>query len=72
AELPDYIQQAITTLPIDFRTALVLCDVVGMSYPEISEALDVPVGTVRSRIHRGRSALRDLLRPHLVIEETEI
>ena len=43
--------------------------VVGMSYPEISEALDVPVGTVRSRIHRGRSALRDLLRPHLEIDE---
>lgn len=69
AELPAYIQEAITTLPHDFRAALVLCDVVGMSYPEISEALDVPVGTVRSRIHRGRSSLRELLRPHLDIDD---
>lgn len=69
AELPAYIQEAILTLPTDFRAALVLCDVVGLSYPEISVALEVPVGTVRSRIHRGRSALRDVLRPHLVIDE---
>lgn len=69
AELPEYIQAAIATLGEDFRAALVLCDVVGMSYPEISEALDVPVGTVRSRIHRGRSALRELLRPHLDIDD---
>jgi len=68
AELPAYIQEAIGTLPYDFRAALVMCDVVGMSYPEISEALDVPLGTVRSRIHRGRTALRDLLRPHLAID----
>ena len=45
-----------------------MCDVVGMSYPEISEALDIPVGTVRSRIHRGRTALRDVLRPHLALD----
>jgi RNA polymerase sigma-70 factor (ECF subfamily) len=69
ADLPGYIQDAIVSLPHDFRAAIVLCDVVGMSYPEISEALDVPVGTVRSRIHRGRAALRDLLEPHLVIDE---
>lgn len=68
ADLPEYIQAAITSLPGDYRAALVLCDVVGMSYPEIAETLDVPVGTVRSRIHRGRSALRDLLRPHLEID----
>ena len=65
AGLPDHIQAAIAELPDDFRAAVVLCDVVGLSYPEIAEALDVPVGTVRSRIHRGRSALRDRLRPHL-------
>lgn len=65
AGLPDYLQAAIATLKPDYRAALVLCDVVGMTYPEISEALDVPVGTVRSRIHRGRSALRELVRPHL-------
>jgi len=68
AALPEYIQDAIRTLPTDYRAALVLCDVVGMSYPEIADALDVPVGTVRSRIHRARAALRDLLQPHLVVE----
>jgi len=68
--LPAYIQQALRTLSPDHRAALVLCDVIGMSYPEIAEALDVPVGTVRSRIHRGRSAMRDLLRPHLEMDES--
>jgi RNA polymerase sigma-70 factor (ECF subfamily) len=55
------IQAAITALPEDFRAAVVLSDVVGMSYAEIGEALDVPIGTVRSRIHRGRSLLRTAL-----------
>ena len=39
----------------------VLSDVVGLSYQEVADALDVPVGTVRSRIHRGRSRLREVL-----------
>src|SRR4051812_1785648 len=55
------IQAAITDLPEDFRAAVVLSDVVGLSYAEIGEALDVPIGTVRSRIHRGRSLLRTAL-----------
>ena len=41
--------------------AVVLCDVVGLTYEEIADATDVPVGTVRSRIHRGRSMLRGML-----------
>ena len=61
-QLPEDIQQALTTLPEDFRAAVVLCDVVGLSYEDISETLDVPIGTVRSRIHRGRMALRKALR----------
>jgi len=69
AELPAYIQTAIRSLSPDYRAALVLCDVVGMTYPEIADTLDVPVGTVRSRIHRARSSLRELLKPHLVIDE---
>jgi RNA polymerase sigma-70 factor (ECF subfamily) len=60
--LPEDIQKALTTLPEDFRAAVVLCDVVGLSYEDISETLDVPIGTVRSRIHRGRMALRKALR----------
>ena len=56
--LSDDVQAALRRLPEDFRTAVVLCDVVGLSYEEISDALSVPVGTVRSRIHRGRRLLR--------------
>ena len=61
AGLPDDLQAAVRDLPEDFRAALVLCDVVGLPYAEIAEALDVPVGTVRSRIHRGRSLLREVV-----------
>ena len=56
--LPDDVQAALRRLPEEFRTAVVLCDVVGLSYEEIADALSVPVGTVRSRIHRGRRLLR--------------
>jgi RNA polymerase sigma-70 factor (ECF subfamily) len=59
--LPDDVQAALLKLPVDFRTAVVLCDVVGLDYAEIGEALDIPPGTVRSRIHRGRAMLRVLL-----------
>jgi len=62
AQLPDDIQQALRALPDDYRAAVVLCDVVGFSYDEIAESLGVPIGTVRSRIHRGRSMLKDKLR----------
>jgi RNA polymerase sigma-70 factor (ECF subfamily) len=60
-QLPDHVQAALRTLPDDYRAAVVLCDVVGLSYTEIADSLDVPVGTVRSRIHRGRAQLRDVL-----------
>lgn len=59
--LSDDVQVALRSLPPDYRAAVVLCDVVGLSYQEISESLDVPVGTVRSRIHRGRALLREAL-----------
>jgi RNA polymerase sigma-70 factor (ECF subfamily) len=56
--LSDDVQAALRRLPEEFRTAVVLCDVVGLSYEEIAEATSIPVGTVRSRIHRGRRLLR--------------
>jgi RNA polymerase sigma-70 factor (ECF subfamily) len=60
-DLSDEVQGALSALPDEFRTAVVLCDVVGMSYDEIAAAQGVPVGTVRSRIHRGRRMLRTAL-----------
>ncbi len=59
--LGDDIQKALVELPLEFREAVVLCDVVGLSYEEIAMAVAVPIGTVRSRIHRGRRMLRELL-----------
>jgi RNA polymerase sigma-70 factor (ECF subfamily) len=60
-DLSDEVQAALSALPDEFRTAVVLCDVVGMSYDEIAAVQGVPVGTVRSRIHRGRRLLRGAL-----------
>ncbi len=54
---PD-LQEALDELPPEFRAAVVLCDVEGLSYEEIGATLGVKLGTVRSRIHRGRQALR--------------
>lgn len=59
--LPDDVQGALRRLPEEYRAAVVMCDVVGLSYTEIGDALGVPVGTVRSRIHRGRALLRKAL-----------
>ncbi|HEX4905058.1 MAG TPA: sigma-70 family RNA polymerase sigma factor [Acidimicrobiales bacterium] len=59
--LPADIQQALLALPEDFRVAVVLCDVVGLQYDEIADDLGIPIGTVRSRIHRGRAQLREAL-----------
>jgi RNA polymerase sigma-70 factor (ECF subfamily) len=61
SHLPADVQDAIRALPEDFRAAVVLCDVVGLDYAEISESLGIPAGTVRSRIHRGRAQLRKAL-----------
>jgi RNA polymerase sigma-70 factor (ECF subfamily) len=55
------VQQALDTLAPDFRAAVVLCDIEGLSYEEIAATLGVKLGTVRSRIHRGRSQLRKAL-----------
>lgn len=66
---PD-LQAALDELPPDFRAAVVLCDVEGLSYEEIGATLGVKLGTVRSRIHRGRQALRTALeRRHRVAEK---
>jgi RNA polymerase sigma-70 factor (ECF subfamily) len=58
----DVIQTGIETLPPDQRVTLVLSDVQGMSYQEIAEVTEVALGTVKSRLARARSKLRDYLR----------
>ncbi len=57
----DEVQAALASLPDEFRAAVVLCDVGDLPYEEIAASLGVPLGTVRSRIHRGRRLLREAL-----------
>jgi RNA polymerase sigma-70 factor (ECF subfamily) len=60
--LPDEdVQKALQSLPEQFRVAVLLADVEGFSYKEIAEITDVPIGTVMSRLHRGRKALEKRL-----------
>jgi RNA polymerase sigma-70 factor, ECF subfamily len=59
--LSNEIQHALGELPEEFRVPVVLCDVSDLSYEQIAEATGVPIGTVRSRIHRGRRMLRTTL-----------
>ena len=60
-QLPQHLQDALADLPPEFRAPVVLKDVLGYSYEEIAGILEIPVGTVRSRIHRGRARLREVL-----------
>jgi RNA polymerase sigma-70 factor (ECF subfamily) len=62
-EIQGRVQEALLELPPDLRAAVVLYDIEGQSYGDIARALRIPEGTVKSRIHRGRNALRQLLRP---------
>lgn len=62
------LEKALLTLSPDFRVAVVLCDVIGMSYDDIAETLGLKLGTVRSRIHRARAQLR----AQLSVEQGEL
>lgn len=64
SELYRQLERALQQLPEDQRTAVVLCDVYGMDYPQIAELTASALGTVKSRIHRGRLRLRELLAEH--------
>lgn len=64
----DDVQRALEGLPEDFRTAVVLCDVQGLSYKEIADIMQTPVGTVMSRLFRGRKLLATALREFAIAE----
>ncbi len=59
--LDDDVAAAIASLPADFRTVVILCDIEGLSYEEVAAFVECPIGTVRSRLHRGRKLLRSQL-----------
>ncbi len=60
----DEITLALNRLPIDFKTVILLCDVEGFSYEEIAKIIDIPIGTVRSRLHRARNVLKESLKEY--------
>jgi len=58
----DEVTVAINSLPVDFRTVILLCDIEGFKYEEISKIIDIPIGTVRSRLFRARNMLKEKLK----------
>lgn len=60
----DEVANALNSLGIDFRIVIILCDLEGFTYEEMSKILDIPIGTVRSRLHRARNLLKDKLREY--------
>lgn len=62
-DLRERVRRAVDQLPDHFRGAVVLCDLEGLSYQEAADVLEVKIGTIRSRLFRGREQLADLLRP---------
>lgn len=64
-EFRSHLDDALGRLPVEYRIALILCDMEGFTYAEAAEVMKCPEGTVRSRLHRARRALRTLLKPYL-------
>ena len=62
--IDEEVNAAVHNLPLEFRDAVILSDIEGMSYNEIAQILDVPVGTVKSRLYRGRRLLANALRDY--------
>ena len=61
----DEVTIALNSLPVDFRTVVLLCDIEGFTYEEIASIMDIPIGTVRSRLHRARNMLKDQLKAYV-------
>lgn len=62
--LGDEISNALNALAVDFRTVIILADLEGFTYEEMAKILDIPIGTVRSRLHRARNLLKDQLKEY--------
>jgi RNA polymerase sigma-70 factor (ECF subfamily) len=62
--LGDEVTNALNALPVDFRTVILLCDVEEFSYEEIAKIVGIPIGTVRSRLHRARGMLQERLQAY--------
>lgn len=60
----DEVTMAINALPLDFRTVILLCDIEGFTYEEIARIIDVPIGTIRSRLFRARNLLKEKLKKY--------
>lgn len=60
----DEVTTAINSLPVDFRVIILLCDIEGFTYEEISKIVNIPLGTVRSRLHRARNTLKERLKTY--------
>ncbi|MCS6822825.1 MAG: sigma-70 family RNA polymerase sigma factor [Cytophagaceae bacterium] len=60
----DEVANALNSLDVDFRTIIILCDLEEFTYEEIAKILDIPIGTVRSRLHRARNILKEKLREY--------
>ncbi len=60
----DEISNALNSLAVDFRTVIILCDLEGFTYEEMAKILDIPIGTVRSRLHRARNLLKEKLKSY--------
>lgn len=60
----DEVTNALNALAVDFRTVIILCDLEGFTYEEMAKILDIPIGTVRSRLHRARNLLKEKLKSY--------
>lgn len=64
--LDDELSEAINSLPEDFKTVVILCDIEGFTYEEIADFIDIPIGTIRSRLHRARKMLFTKLQKYAI------
>lgn len=65
-QIGDEVSRALDALPEEFRVVIILCDIEGFKYEEMSKILDLPIGTIRSRLHRARKILREMLMDYAV------